>query len=84
MTLINDATINGNALIRGDLQVEGRISNEYEPVMSPVAIPSNHPDFDQFNDTDKVDILLATVANLITKLTEANIMAPAPEPTESN
>ncbi len=80
-TFINDALINGNALIRGDLEVTGRINNEYAPVMPYVAIPSDHPDFEQFTDADKVDILLSTVADLINALTEARLMHPTPEPT---
>ncbi len=80
-TFINDATINGSALIRGDLEVTGRINNEYAPVMPYVAIPSDHPDFEQFTEADKVDILLSTVADLINALTEARLMHPAPEPT---
>ncbi len=61
--------------IRGDLQVGGRILPE-TPLTPAVPIPSDHPDFDQFNDTDKVNILLVAVADIITKLTAAGIMAP--------
>ncbi len=62
----------GNVAIEGDLKVTGMINNDYRPVISYMAPPSENPEFDP----------TTAFEDLISNLIEAGIMAPAPEPTD--
>ncbi len=47
------------------------------PLMPAVSIPSNNPVFEHFTDADKLDLMFVAFEDLINKLTEAGLMAPA-------
>ncbi len=47
------------------------------PLMPAVSIPSNNPVFEHYTDADKLDLMFAAFEDLVNKLTEAGIMAPA-------
>ncbi len=82
-TLEGDLTVESDLVVDGDLEVTGKCTVG-TPLLPYIPTPLGQSVFNQVGERAQIYLLRDALLTLFTNLTEAGLMAPAPEPTEGD